>query len=51
MQIVTLFEFNILNNVIDLLLNFDVSNINKELYIYLNCIQIYAYINACNGWR
>ena len=31
------------------LLNFDGYNINKELFIYFNCLQIYAYINAYNG--
>ena len=30
-------------------LNFDGYYINKKLYVYLNCLQIYAYINASNG--
>ena len=49
MQIVALCGFIILNNDIDFVINFDVSNINEELYINLDCIQIYSYINACNG--
>ena len=42
-------QFQISNYDTDFLLNFDGYNRNKVLNIYLNCLQIKAYINAYNG--